>query len=699
MKQIERGRARYGRNITSLLRVTVCAVLTAVLATTARAAGEHEGELTPQQMQAGSLLWRMQTGYVVATRLDSEVNMRISGMVARVSLRQQFRNDGQQWLEGVYVFPLPDTAAVDHLRMHIGERFIEGEIREKEQAKKEYKQAKKQGKKASLVEQQRANLFTTSVANIAPGETVTVEIEYLEVLRYDEGTFSLRFPLTLTPRYIPGSAPVGRKGSGWSPDTALVDDASNITPPMIAESDHHTVRIFAEVNAGAPLTYIASRYHAIDVNDSDGTYTISLAGGDVPMDHDFELVWRPVPDASPRAMLFAETLADRKHLLLMMIPPNDASVATVVVARELVFVIDTSGSMHGASIEQAKKALLLALDGLRPVDRFSIIQFNSVTGAFLPGSVAATAANVNNAKRYVRALRANGGTEMHPALLQALQPDAPAGLLRQIIFITDGSVGNEEGLFSLISTQLGDTRLFTVGIGSAPNGWFMRKAAELGRGTYTYISALHEVQEKMERLFRKLAEPQVTDIEVMWPSSVEVQAFPETIPDLYAGEPIMVKARLQNTARVTDVITISGTSAMGGWVAELPLDAGDQSAGVAALWAREKIENTLDNARRRGVGEDAQQIATQTALQYHLVSKYTSLVAIDKTPVRPAGAALGKEQVPNLLPYGQSHNAIFGFPATATTATQHLLTGAACLFVALLLVCLRRRSRVSLAAA
>lgn len=699
MKRSNRGGSMRSHNLAAAFRRSVILVLAAASLAPPQAAAGQETGLLPQNVQSGSLLLRMQSGYVTATRLDSEVHMRISGLVARVSVRQEFRNDGGEWVEGVYVFPLPDTAAVDRLRMHIGERFIEGEIREKEKAKQEYEQAKTNGKRASLVEQHRANLFTTSVANVAPGETVSVEIEYLEVIRFDNGSFSLRFPLTLTPRYIPGTIPAGRQGSGWSPDTDRVDDASLITPPVIVESQDHRVKLFADVNPGVPLSYIASRYHPIEVNASGGRYAVSLKDGVVPMDHDFELVWRPVPDASPRAMLFSEIAAGRKHLLLMMIPPNDESAATVVLARELVFVIDTSGSMHGSSLEQARNALLLALQGLRPVDRFSIIQFNSTTSAFSPSSVAATEANTRNAERYVRGLIANGGTEMRPALQRALLAGPPHGLLRQIIFITDGSVGNEDELFSLIETQLADTRLFTVGIGSAPNGWFMRKAAELGRGTYTYISALHEVKEQMDRLFQKLEQPEVTDIAVSWPSGVTVQHYPETVPDLYAGEPIVMKARLEGDARDTAFISIAGTSAMGGWSAELPLAADEQGAGIAAVWARARIEELQDMARSDGGTGQFREAATRTALAYHLVSKYTSLIAVDKTPVRPSQLNLVKEQIANRLPYGQSHDAIFGFPAGGTAATLHRLIGAACLIAALLVAYLRRRSRASLAAA
>src|SRR5210317_1937321 len=279
-------------------------------------------EIAPSQAQGGSLLWKMAAGYSTATTINTNVDMKISGLVARVSVRQEFRNEGSEWVEGVYVFPLPDKAAVDRMRLYIGDRVIEGEIREKEQAKKEYEQAKKAGKKTSLVQQQRANLFTTSVANVAPGELVVVEIEYLEDLRYEDGRFSIRVPMTLTPRYIPGQALPDRQGSGWAPDTDRVADASLITPPQVTASRHHRITLTADINAGMPLEIIASRYHPVSVAESSGRYLVTLSGDDVPMDHDFELVWRPVASAEPRAMAFTETIDGKPFHLLMVMPPD-----------------------------------------------------------------------------------------------------------------------------------------------------------------------------------------------------------------------------------------------------------------------------------------------------------------------------------------------------------------------------------------
>ena len=652
--------------------------------------------VTPDAMQAGSLLMRMQSGYVTATLLNTDVSINVNGLVARVSVMQEFQNTGNEWAEGIYVFPLPDAAAVDHMRLYIGERFIEGEIREKEQARKEYEQAKQAGKKTSLVEQQRANLFTTSIANIAPGETVIVEIEYLENLSYDEGTFSLRFPMTLTPRYIPGQPLSERKGSGWSADTTVVADASLITPPMLLSASDHKVSLRASINAGMPLEIIASRYHPVNVSEAGGHYSIALAGGRAPMDHDFELLWRPVPASSPRAMSFTETINGEPYVLLMVVPPELDAEAAAVMPRELIFIIDTSGSMHGVSLQQAKQALHRALKGLRPGDRFNVIEFNSYTNPLFAASVPADPTQISIAENFVRQLRSSGGTEMYPALQFALRTPPSEELLRQIIFITDGAVGNEEGLFQLIDSALNGARLFTVGIGSAPNSWFMRKAAEAGRGTFTIISALHEVGEKMDRLFRKLENPQVTNIDVQWPSGAIVEAYPGIVPDLYRGEPVAVRAKASGAFRPGDSVRISGDSIAGAWSREIVLGADKQSPGVGALWARAQIADLVDKGRR-GADADATRAAiVKTALAHHLVSKHTSLVAVDKTPVRPAGEHLQRDQVGNLMPFGQSGSAIFGFPATATNAVNLQLSGLALLIAALMLLtmpALQRRVR------
>ncbi len=392
-------------------------------------------------------------------------------------------------------------------------------------------------------------------------------------------------------------------------------------------------------------------------------------------------------------MVFRETIAGQPHYLLMVLPPDADKHAGLTMPRELIFIVDTSGSMHGASIAQAKQALTRAIDDLGPGDRFNIIEFNSSARALYHQSVAADAVNLAHARRFVNGLEANGGTEMRPALRLALDAPVAEAYLRQIVFITDGSVGNEDELYAMIETRLGNARLFTVGIGSAPNSWFMRKAAELGRGTFVVISALHEVGEKMERLFDKLGSPQVTNINVSWPGGAVTEAYPEIVPDLYLGEPVTVRARASAPFQPGSGVRVSGDSAGGAWSRDLPLASDDEHPGIGALWARAKIAALHDHERRGADPEAIRKAVVDTAIAHHLVSKHTSLVAVDKTPARPAGSPLAREQVPNLLPYGQSMNAIFGFPATATNAAVLQRRGLLLLLTALLLLAAVSRRR------
>ena len=300
-----------------------------------------------------------------------------------------------------------------------------------------------------------------------------------------------------------------------------------------------------------------------------------------------------------------------------------------------------------------------------------------------------TTATIAQASRFVQQLEANGGTEMRPALALALDSPPSKEHLRQVVFITDGSVGFEDEMFSMIENRLGAARLFTVGIGSAPNSGFMRKAAEAGRGSYTFISALHEVREKMDSLFKKLEQPQITDIEVQWPSGVLVDSFPSVVPDLYAGEPVTVKVAASGEFRPGDHVYVRGNSASGAWTADLPVNGASDSPGIAALWARARIGELLNVERRHSEPAEIRSAIVATALAHHLVSKYTSLVAVDKTPVRPGNELLNSEQVPNLMPYGQSSNAIFGFPATATNAPTLRFIGLMSLLAGLILLMLQ----------
>jgi Ca-activated chloride channel homolog len=656
--------------------------------------GPVRAETVPDK-PAGGLMLKSREGKTATPLLDTDVDIHVTGIVARARVRQTFRNPTDDWQEGIYVFPLPENAAVDHLKMKVGERIVEADVKEKTAAKATYEQAKSNGQRAALVEQERPNIFTTSVANIPPQGEIVVEIEYQQTLRYEAtngGRFSLRSPMVVGPRYIPG-APTSEKGTGWSPNTDQVADAARITPPVVkpqeGKSPINPVRIKVKLDAGVPLAEITSTYHAVTVKRPDEhSAEIELAAGSVPANKDFELVWTPQPSRAPQAALFTEAGQDRTYGLLMLLPPA-AGAEAARLPREVIYVIDTSGSMEGPSIRQAREALEMAVSRLSAGDRFNIVDFNSYATPLFPEARPASTDNLDKARHFVRSLRAQNGTEMAAALDLALNGKEDTKRVRQVIFLTDGSVGNEDALFKLIQARLGDSRLFTVGIGSAPNSWFMTKAAQIGRGTYTYIGRIEEVKEKMDALFAKLESPVVKGVRIDWPGKAE--SWPARVPDLYLGEPIQISVALDKS--VHGEVKLSGLRGDAPWSATLPLDHAQAGQGMGVLWAREKIQSLVDGLREGASEDDVKEQVVDIAIEHHLASKYTSLVAVDKTPVRPADAALKGGAMPTNMPEGWSHEAVFGeLPKGATGSVWDLLLGAIAMLIAAAMLFGTRRS-------
>ena len=663
-----------------------------------------------------------------APTVNAAVQIDVTGVIARVKVAQTFKNPDARWVEGVYVFPLSRSSAVDHMIMRIGDRVIEGKIQERQAAKRQYEAAKRSGRKAGLVEQERPNIFTASVANIPPHGTIAIEISYQQPVDVADGLYSLRFPMVVNPRYIPkGPQVAGVSGTGWAANTVGVPDAERITPPMRdpAIGKDNPVQITVDLKPGMPVTVLRSLYHPVTITEAPGNdYQIALAKGPVPADRDFVLEWQPHPGAVPKAALFQEQHDGASYLLAMVVPPLRAESREMTrLPREAIFIIDTSGSMHGQSITQAKQALRLAVDRLKPDDRFNIIGFASRPTALFTVPRLADPQSLAAARRFIDGLRADGGTEMRAALDLALDGRVDTGRLRQIVLLTDGSVGNEAALFSAIRRGIGDSRLFTVGIGSAPNGYFMDRAARFGRGTFTFIGKTSEVAEKMGALFTKLDEPVLTDISVNLPDDAVADIEPERIPDLYLGEPIVIAARLP---KADGNLTISGRFAGQPWSKTLALAAATPGTGIDKLWAKRKIE-VLSDKRHEGMSEDAVRAAIlPIALTHQIMSRYTSLVAIDQPVSRPAGEAMSTKAVPTNPPAGWTppgHGASgqiapqqqplqraqngttlqqfaqAGTPGTvvqlgaqtATPAEQHILIGLLLTGIALMLLALSRR--------
>ncbi len=649
----------------------------------------------PEEVRQGELLFKNvgENGesMVAAPHLSQKVEIAVTGMTARTTLRQRFVNNAEDWQEGIYVFPLPDESAVDQLRMIIGERVIVGEIKEREEAKKVYTQAKAAGKKASLLAQERPNIFTIAVANIGPGEEVEIEIGYSQMVALADDIFSLRFPMVVEPRYIPGNPLKGSdsgekvvfSGDGWAMDTDQVPDASRITPPVDGGqmTPENSIQLMVELAAGFPVARLSSLYHGIRVEKEDESVKHICFTGEVKADRDFVLEWEAEKFASPKAALFSEQKDGDMYQLLMLTPPTLGDDSTSP-ARELIFILDTSGSMAGPSIIQAKEALILAISRLSEQDRFNVIEFNSHTSKLFSDAQKGDSVHKEEAIRFVRALAANGGTEMAPALDLALDGKKNHERIRQVIFLTDGSVGNEVALFHLIESRLGDSRLFTVGIGSAPNSFFMSRAATIGRGSFTYIGKTSEVQQKMSLLFNKLEHPAMTNISLQAKDGKELVYYPSPIPDLYQGEPLLVSVKAESG--ITD-LQVSGKVLGKKWLQDIDVQKSAKRPGVASLWARKKIRHIMDS-RAKGVSEqEVRDRVLDTALSYHLLSKYTSLVAVEQMVTRPPATDLKKAQVAPHLPAGwqQTSKVYAGSAKTATSAPLQMVLGLLLLLLAL----------------
>jgi Ca-activated chloride channel homolog len=616
----------------------------------------------------GSLLLRDSAqsdpnAYVEAPLLETDIDVTVTGLVVRAQVRQRFKNPTPGFVEGTYVFPLSDTAAVDSLRVIVGSRIIEGRIEEKKKAAEIYEKAKREGKIASLVEQLRPNLFTTSVANIPAGEHVDVILGYQDTLPVAAGHVSMRLPLAVTPRYTPASNEPLLGGK-----------------PMAFTTEPGPVAIDVLVDAGFPVARVASSSHAIErTQDEERVFHVGLQGGRGRMDKDFVLEWDAKPMTAPTTSVLYEHFQGEQYGLLMISPPTIVS-DSARVPTDTTFILDTSGSMAGASMDDAKRALALAIGKLPAGDRFNVIEFDDDTHPLFPSPRSASEDNKAHARRVIDGYAADGGTMMKEPLEMALKAtDGSTGRLQQVIFITDGAVSDEAELFEIIKHHINKARLFTVAIGPAPNAYFMRKAAEMGRGTFTFIGKAEEVQQKMSELFDKLETPVLTNLELAFgdATAASVEVWPRKLPDLFVGEPLMVVFKTQSVPSSVQLMGMAaGTPVTMAVSMSTSKTAGDR--GLHKLWARRKVDSLTDAKNTATLTADAARAEGEilaTALMHGIVSDLTSLVAVDVTPVRK-GEALAHLDVPTAMPAGM-------LPRGGTEGPMMLLLGLGLLALAL----------------
>jgi len=665
--------------------------------------------------QAGLRLFG-DSGPVAAVTQSTDVDIQVTGLLARTTVTQRFTNHTNGWTEGRYVFPLPDGASVDELRIVIGKRVIEGEVREKADAKRVFEQARAQGRTAGLVEQHRDNLFSTSLTNIAPGEEITVTIGFGQTVDYKFGKFTLRFPTTTLPRFE----------NGESEQTHTLANP----PPAPAYSASEAPRLALKVNlaAGFELAAVQSLHHTIDIQGRGSERIVELTEPEHAAGKDFELVWTARDEDSLQGALFVERMRGHDHALLMLLPPREFK--PVALRRELILVIDRSGSMQGEAFEQAREAIRLALDRIDHDDRFNVIAFSNKALPLFDGPVAASQANLDQAYQFVERLTANGGTEIDAAMRMAMAgvPDVGdqgindrydnsydnsydnrlnnrvdnrldnSGYLRQIVFATDGAVANEKQVLERIDREIGDSRLFAVGIGHGVNQGFLNRAARRGHGTTTLIKDPRDIAGRMSELLMQLESPVLEDLQIDWPLSADTPAetWPERIPDLYAGQPLMVLARFDAPINRIDraVVRATGFRDLRFVEMEWPMRDYYSAPGVARAWAQARIEGLADRPEGSMDAQLRNDERLLTALEYRIVSPLTSLVAVDRTPRRTEAARLERVAVPGAAPADRTGAALQAMPATDAGSFEAGLRGLSILAIVLLMVFNRRFNRL-----
>jgi Ca-activated chloride channel family protein len=631
-----------------------------------------QSDKAPTRVCEGSLLYRSP----ISGRFESiplahtDVTLDVRGLAAAATVTQQFVNSGTDPIEAVYVFPLPHDSAVYDLEIRIGNRLIRSTIREREEAKRVYDSAKSEGKRAALVEEERPNIFTASVANIMPGDHIDVRLRYVQPLSWEDGRIRLVYPMVVGPRYIPGTHAVSHIGMGWAVDTDAVSDASRITPPVRNPDSRpgHDISVSVDLDSGFEFGSINSVSHAITVRRlPDGRRHVELASGTTIPNKDFVLEVQQAESTQPKTTLFLspDPASGETYFLLSAFPPTVQPVKRVPL--EMLYMIDVSGSMGGTSITQAREALLQALDRLNPGDRFGILAFNHIYHEFAAEPLTATSENIAAARRFVQTLEAGGGTEMLPALLHVMRKSETPGYLRHIVLLTDGDLGNEEQIFDALRGNLGGARLYTVAIGSSPNFFLATKMAQFGRGTFTHIADIAEIREQMGRLLGTIESPVLTDVKLTFEGVEVADVYPQRPPDLFLRQPLLLYGRISqgHSGRVH----LTARAGDQPYEANFAFDTYNASfhPGITTLWARRRAEDLIDQWRL--CDEDARAGIRATliahAIRYRLVTRFTSLVAVEEIVANASGAST-TVPVAAELPAGMQLEKVFGAPATGT---------------------------------
>ncbi len=559
----------------------------------------------------------------------TDVRAEITGHIARVEVAQTFANPLDVKIEAVYIFPLPQDAAIDRMEIRLDYRTVRGVIMKREEARRVYREAKAAGYIAALLDQERPNIFTQSLANILPGERIEVAIRYFETLHYEADRYTFTFPMVVGPRFSPDrTAGTGAMPKDEQPSSG--PDATPINPPVLEPGRRpgHDVALEVRLDAGTTIRRLDSPTHRVETrHEGDGRAIVNLAPDDTIPNKDFVLHYE-VGGVEPEVVVLTHR-SESDGYFLMQIQPGRIPSAPVFMPKEMIFVVDCSGSMSGEPIAQVRDAMRYALENLHPLDNFQIIRFSDKAKAFANKPVPATPAHIARGLEFIERLSGNGGTIMKGGIRKALgYPDDPQRL-RIISLMTDGFIGNEKEVLAYIDEHLGEARLFPFGVGSSPNRYLIDELAFMGRGAPAYVPPSDRDGEAVHRFFERIRSPYLTHIELDWGGLQVDRLSPGRIPDLFVGQPVTVLGRytLEGVGAVTLKARLGGQPFVRTYPVALPLRE-ESGPAIASIWARSAI---AELSRKNLVASDSRhaEAITDLALAHDLVSAYTSFVAVE----------------------------------------------------------------------
>lgn len=624
----------------------------------------------------GALVGRDAGGRTVEFPLKhTDVSIEVSGFVARATVTQSFTNPYDRRIEATYVFPLPQDAAVDDMLMTVGKRTIRGTIRERNEARQVYEEARANGQTAALLEQERPNIFTQSVANLLPGDDVKITLTYVQTVKYEAGTLSLAFPMVVGPRYIPGhvTTPAG-DAIPVSAEACSTPDADRITPPVLRPGTRsgHDVSIAVRLDAGVPYVNLRSKSHDIDERRvGPDRAEVTLVAGDAIPNQDFELAWDVRPERV-EAGLLAHRTGDDGFFTLMLVP-SPAPRPADVTPKEMVFVLDCSGSMSGAPIEQAKALVRHALGNLNPDDTFQIMNFSMSASGLATRALSNTPGNVQRGLAYLDTLRGEGGTEMITGIRAALSPERDPERVRVVLFLTDGYIGNEGQILDEVRRTVGDARLYSLGVGTSVNRYLLENLALEGRGQVLYVRPDEDAAAPVARFYDQVRSPVMTGITVDWAGLDVVDPFPAQVPDLFAGHPILVTAKYRGAGEAT--VRVQGR--IGGRRVSIPVqvslpDRQADNAALPALWARAAIGDAMRLMLQGEIPAIVKKVI-DLSVRHRVLSQYTAFVAVEQRARTNERGDPTKVEVPVEMPQDVSFEGVFGDESDGDTIVANLV--------------------------